>query len=192
MVNKWSTSCFENEVLHSGTSRAIYRGWLRITEQTRTEDRQRPLSTSGENTRIPWFISFKWAHANHHMSNEKRDIAGYPKVYWHTPTGNDCAHREREKMIFLADKTHENIGADVYNSCEERKKKASIPHRTRVYRQTVYHWIFGKNWCVCGTTLHHQILCALKENAEWNKLIYIGKSTRCSSATNVTKAGFNV
>ncbi len=29
-------------------------------------------------------------------------------------------------MIFLADKTHEKVGADVYSSqCEERKKKGA-------------------------------------------------------------------
>ncbi len=59
------------------------------------------------------------------MSNEKRDIAGYLKACWRTPMANDCTCGEREKKIFSADKTHKNVGADVYNSQREERKKCA-------------------------------------------------------------------
>ncbi len=51
---------------------------------------------------------------------------------------NDCAHRETEKMIFSADKTHENVGADVYCSRrEERKKSECTTQNTRISPDSV-------------------------------------------------------
>ncbi len=46
-----------------------YKGWPKITEQTRIVDRQCPLSTSGKSTRISWFISFPMS-ARQHRSAE--------------------------------------------------------------------------------------------------------------------------
>ncbi len=56
----------------------FYKGWPRITEQTRIADRQCPLSTSGKSTRIPWFISFPTS-ARRCQSAER--WAGYRHVH---------------------------------------------------------------------------------------------------------------
>ncbi len=77
-----------------------------------------------------------------------------------------CAWREG-KMIFLADKTDENIGADACSSEREERKKANVRRRSLMYCHTVCRLILRKNGCFCRTTLPDQILCALKENAQW-------------------------
>ncbi len=124
---------------------------------------------------FPGSLTFQRAHADHYTLNERRDIAGYLKACWHTPMANDCACREREKPIFLADKMHENVGAHVYSSrCEKRKKREYTTQNTRVL--PVCCWIFRKNGCVYGTMWRDQILCAFKENAEWNNHVIKGEA----------------
>ncbi len=56
-IVKFCKNSFRIFCIVHGTSN-IYKGWPRITEQTRIVDRQCPLSTSGKSTRILWFISF--------------------------------------------------------------------------------------------------------------------------------------
>ncbi len=139
---------------------SIYRGWPRITDQICIADRQCPLSTSGKNAHIPWFISFLTSACRPLYVNERRDIAGYPKACRRIPMANDWTHGEREKMIFSDDKTHKNVGADVYSSrCEE--KKVSAWHRTLVYRQRVCCWTFEKKWmCLRNNGVWSNFVCA--------------------------------
>ncbi len=125
----------------------IQRGWPRITELTRIMDRQHSLSTSAKNTHVfPGSLAFQWAHAHCHISNKRRDIAGYLKACWHTPTTNDSAPWEREKTIFSNDIKRMKMWEPMSSAGGVKKeKKASVWRRTLGYRQTVCYWIFGKN-----------------------------------------------
>ncbi len=76
-----------------------YRGWPRITEQTLIVDSQHPLSTSGKNTHILWFISFPTGACWLPYIEREARYSWLPKVCWCTPTVNDCACRESEKWF---------------------------------------------------------------------------------------------
>ncbi len=134
-----------------GLNTTNYKGWPRITEQTHIV-RENSLYRQVVKTHIfPGSLAFQWAYVDRRTSNERWDIAGYLKACRHTPTANNCVCVERGKKIFSADKTHENVEADVYSSqCEDRKKSELTPQNTRLLPDSVSlnSW---KNGCACGT-----------------------------------------
>ncbi len=56
---------------------------------------------------------------------------------------------------------------------KKEKKRAYDTEHSCIARQCADEYL-EKNGCVCRTTLHNQILCVLKEKAEWNNHVIAG------------------
>ncbi len=104
----------------------IYRGCARITEQTHIVDRQHPLSTSKKSTRIPWFISFPMSTFQPSYIKQEMRYGRLPESMSIYPYSEWLYAWREGKTIFLANKMHENVGADVtvVDMKKEKEKRA--------------------------------------------------------------------
>ncbi len=78
----------------------MYEGWPRITEKIRITDRQRPLSTSGKRTSIPWFISFPTSARQGRSTERWAKYRHVRKTTLETPTESIYAAHIRFKPSF--------------------------------------------------------------------------------------------
>ncbi len=119
----------------------MYRGWPKIIEQIHIVDIQCPLSTSGKNTHIPWFISFPMSVCRLSYVEREARYNWLPKSMLCTPTTNDRVHGEREKWFFWLLKP----GANGQHGLIEGKPGAP-PHSGMNHQ---FSWPkFKFSWCV--------------------------------------------
>ncbi len=78
-----------------------YQGWPRITEQTCIADRQRPLSTSGKSTHIPWFISIPKNACGGQLAERRVKYRHVHKIIFRTFYGETTRKTYEKTTLFV-------------------------------------------------------------------------------------------